>query len=616
MTGLITVILFKGWPRTGQGGRLGYLMVVAGFVLLLFGMVIDVLDDFTDFMPTVLALDPSGGLVTFLEKGVGYTAGFTVLGVGFFLWLPKVKRYGEAVAGRELAEGALKAREEDLVRAQRQARIGSFRWNVEKDELSSWSEEYARILGVPGQDVRAYLKEHMLEAIHPDDRKWVSAEFENIDRDRKDYELAYRLVRQDGSFMDVLEHGEFVRGADGTVTERFGTLQDVTQMRDAEAKLRQSQKMEAVGQLTGGIAHDFNNLLAVIQGNAELLEDELGSGNKMLQAVLRSSERGAQLTQQLLAYSRKQALYPEVVDINATLEVVGSMLNRILGEAVQLDMVAGKDLWSSKIDPGQLENALLNLSINARDAMPNGGCLTVETGNLALDENWAEGRNSIPAGEYVVLSVSDTGQGMSPEIQERAFEPFFTTKEVGKGSGLGLSMVSGFVRQTGGHITIYSEMDKGTTVRLFLPRYTEGLPSGGTVYRESLSGSLGQEVILLVEDNSELMDLIGELLRSLRYEVLSAASADHAFEVLQSGKTVDLILTDVMLPGQTNGIDFVAEARKMYGPIPALYMSGYTKAAASHLDRFEKDITLLQKPFRKVELAGQIRKTLSRTAVS
>jgi PAS domain S-box-containing protein len=395
----------------------------------------------------------------------------------------------------------------------------------------------------------------------------------------------------------------------GEVQGFFALVRDVTEQKRGEEQLRQAQKMEAVGQLTAGVAHDFNNMLAVTWGNAELLEDELGADNPFLAALFRGTKRGADLTQRLLAFSRKQVLSPEIVSANNLIAEITGLLRRTLEEHIDIKTVTADGLWNCEVDPAQLENALVNLAINARDAMPDGGKLTIETANARLDDDYAAAQAEVTPGQYVMLAVTDTGSGMPPEVREQVFEPFFTTKDVGKGTGLGLSMVYGFVKQSDGHVTIYSEEGEGTTIKLYLPRSTEMEVAEKKPATGEVPVARG-ETVLVVEDDPDLRTLAVTLLGNLGYLVMEAGTAAAALEQLRSPTRVNLLLTDVMLPGGMNGRELATEVEQRVPGIQVLYMSGYTEDAIIHHGRLDADAELLQKPFRRADLARAVRSVL------
>lgn len=382
-------------------------------------------------------------------------------------------------------------------------------------------------------------------------------------------------------------------------------------LRESETLLRQAQKMEAIGQLTGGIAHDFNNLLMVIQGNAELLAARIGGGrDELLQPILHATERGAELTQRLLAFSRQQALRPRAIDLAALVAGMDGLLKSTLGETVEIGMAVAPELWPAMADASQVENALLNLAINARDAMPRGGRLTIECANARLDEAYTANNPEARAGDYVMLAVSDTGCGMTPDVASRAFEPFFTTKQAGEGSGLGLSMVHGFAQQSGGHVSIGSEAGRGTTVRLYLPRATAAPTAAGDAESAALPLGAG-ETVLVVEDDQEVRGLAVVMLKGLGYQVFDVVDADAALGFLANGDTVDLILSDVVLPGGMSGPEFADRARAAYPALRIMFMSGYPADAARRKDFPGEADILLNKPFQTAALARAVRSALA-----
>ena len=335
---------------------------------------------------------------------------------------------------------------------------------------------------------------------------------------------------------------------------------DITEQRESEARLRQAQKMEAVGQLTGGIAHDFNNLLGVIMGNAEILADRVGDTDPQLGAILSATRRGAELTNRLLAFSRRQALAPKSIDLDELILGMTDLLARTLGETILVTATKTPGLWRAVADPGQLENALINLAINARDAMPEGGKLVIETVNMPLRNSAVAKRHGVSTGEYVALLVTDNGHGMTPEVLARAADPFFTTKGVGQGSGLGLSMVEGFARQSGGFLTIESSPGAGAMVKVVLPRAKEDSerPASDRKAREPRARG---ERILVVEDDSGVRDLAVSILKRLGYRVMEAQDGRAALEILQQPEAIDLILTDVVLPGGLSGPELVIKGK-------------------------------------------------------
>jgi signal transduction histidine kinase/DNA-binding response OmpR family regulator len=383
-----------------------------------------------------------------------------------------------------------------------------------------------------------------------------------------------------------------------------------------EAALRQSQKLEAIGKLTGGVAHDFNNLLQVIGSNLELLMHASGASPttmaRRLDAAMEAVQRGARLASQLLAFARRQPLEPRPVDLGRLLRGMDDLLRRALGEGVEIETVIAGGLWSMLADPTQMENVVLNLAINARDAMDATGRLTLEAGNTMLDDHYASQHPEVTAGQYVMLAVSDTGCGMTPEILERVFEPFFTTKEEGKGTGMGLAMVHGFVKQSGGHVKLYSEVGHGTTVRIYLPRVHQ-VAEDSVAVADVSSGPVvgGSETVLVVEDDAQVRTATVEILGNLGYRVLQASDAQSALAVIRSGIPIDLLFTDVVMPGPMRSPELARQVRDVLPDLTILFTSGYTENAIVHGGRLDPGVHLLSKPYRREDLARKIRHLLT-----
>jgi signal transduction histidine kinase len=411
---------------------------------------------------------------------------------------------------------------------------------------------------------------------------------------------------------DFMPKGQFSRllpAIEREMREAAGRVE----RRTIESQLRRAQRMEAIGHLTGGIAHDFNNLLGVIIGNVEALLESVRANPdqvELAEEVLKGAGRGADLTHRLLAFARQQPLSPRVVDLNERLPAILAMLRRTLGESIHVSATLAEGLWPTRIDPSQIEDALLNLAINARDAMPNGGGLTIETMNAQLDEHYALLHSDAVSGDYVALSVTDTGVGMSPEIVEHALEPFFTTKEQGKGTGLGLSMVYGFSKQSGGHLSIYSEVGVGTTVRLYLPRDRSGAANVEAQPARVDALPTGGESILLVDDNVGLRRIAIRRLTSLGYKVREADSGPAALAILKSGERFDLLFTDIGLPNGISGTELADLAQQIQPPLKVLFTTGYAKVQTWNGDPSYETKHLLRKPYRGAELASRIREAL------
>ena len=394
-----------------------------------------------------------------------------------------------------------------------------------------------------------------------------------------------------------------------------GELRDQTAGRSvAESQVRQLQKMEAVGQLTGGIAHDFNNMLAIIIGGLNLMQRRLARGEtdvaKYADAAMDGATRAAALTQRLLAFSRQQPLAPEPIDVNRMVAGLTDLLDRTLGERVQLETVLGAGLWKTKADPSQLENVIVNLAVNARDAMPDGGELTIDTSNAHIDDDYAL-EEGLKPGQYVLIAVTDTGSGMPPAVLAKAFDPFFTTKGVGKGTGLGLSQVFGFVRQSGGHVKLYSEEGHGTTVKLYLPRLYGDAPAIGMARRRVAQpkGGVPTEIVMVVEDEDRLRNFTVEALRELGYTVIHASDGDEALRMIGDGQGATLLFTDIVMPGMT-GRQLADIAVERIAGLKVLFTTGYTRNAVVHNGTLDAGTNFLAKPYSIDDLAAKVREVL------
>ena len=432
-------------------------------------------------------------------------------------------------------------------------------------------------------------------------------------------------VRKDGTRFWAAVVVDPIRNDNGEIVGFAKVTRDITErmetqriLREAQEQLAVSQRMEAVGQLSGGIAHDFNNLLMIIMGNLERVRHEaqgLGGSAANLQRSIANAMRGAQraatLTQRLLAFSRRQPLDPTLLDLNKYLPGVVDFLQRSLGETIELEVIGAPRLWPIQVDVPQLETSLVNVAVNARHAMPNGGKLTVEASNQTLDRDYRRANPEVAPGQYALICVSDTGHGMTPDVLARAFEPFFTTKEIGQGTGLGLSQVYGFVKQSGGHVKIYSEAGHGTTVKLYFPRARGEANDVEDDFGVS-HGSIDGEIILVVEDDNDLRWYLIEALRGLDYRAIGAANADAALGILeQPSAKIDLMLTDVIMPGM-NGRELSGRARELRPGLKVLFMSGYSRNAVVHHGRVDLDVQLIQKPVSLQDLTARIRDMLDR----
>jgi two-component system, cell cycle sensor histidine kinase and response regulator CckA len=464
------------------------------------------------------------------------------------------------------------------------------------------------------------------DLIHPDDRQRVREATERGLTEHRPYRFPYRIETATGEVKWVWDQGSGVYDAEGDLLFLEGFIMDISDkvraeesLRERDEQLRQSQKMEAVGQLAGGIAHDFNNLLTAILGYSEMILSDVESQGLLLREdvgeIKRAAERAAALTRQILAFSRRQALKPVVVSLNEVLVGMEPLLRRTLGEDVDLVTLLQSDLGQTEVDVHQFEQVLLNLAVNARDAMPAGGQLTLETADVELDGEYCRTHAGVEPGRYVMLLVSDTGMGMDKETQSHMFEPFFTTKEPGAGTGLGLSTVYGIVRQSGGTIDVESELGSGTTFRVYLPRVIALV--GLAPIAPSVLSSRGHETILVVEDEDSLRTLVTRILGGFGYTVVTAATAGEALEILEETEVpFDLLLTDVVLPGGMQGSDLARSLHFSQPELPVLYMSGYTRDAITHAGRLDEGVNYLAKPFTPDALGRMVRTVLDQARAS
>jgi len=480
-----------------------------------------------------------------------------------------------------------------------------FAWHLERG-IVFWNKAASDTYGHTEEEVIGRSPHELLATFHPEGmlsiretllkRGQWAGELVHTTRDRRTIPVESRMT------LLTDPHGERL------VIE---SCRDISGRQAAEERLRQSQKMEAVGQLTGGIAHDFNNLLTIILANLQLLDDELAPGSSSQQlatSATRAAVRGAELTRKLLVFARRQRLETQSLDVNELVSNMTTMLARTLGEHIRIDEVLTSNLPLVLADAGQLETALLNLAVNARDAMPHGGQLTIETSAVTITATADTLDGGVEPGSYIVIAVSDSGVGMSAEVAAKAFEPFFTTKDAGKGTGLGLSMVYGFVKQSGGYVSLQSELGHGTTVTLFLPQSTrvQARKLGSATDEEPR----GSETILLVEDDEQVRRVTRTMLRGLGYQVVAAADAKMALQLLDANPQVKLLLTDVVLADGPSGPELAGEARQRRPDLKVLFVSGYVRDVAAINEQLQEDAHFLAKPFRKAELAEKVRLAL------
>jgi signal transduction histidine kinase/ActR/RegA family two-component response regulator len=545
---------------------------------------------------------------------------------------------------------AVQNNEELFALAQEMGRLGLFEWLVQ-DGIVRLSPNLMSLYGLTNFDgqyetwLARVFREDVLRLTDLRDRTFAAQD--------REFQIEFRIVREPNSVLRWMEarhlcfydqHGSPLRvvGVNADITEKKRALLQLhsftealeDRVRDrtrqleaenearlkAEESLRRAQKMEAVGQLTGGIAHDFNNLLTVILGGLETIARQLPhlppspATSRIARArdlALAGAQRAVTVTNRLLAFSRQQPLAPKPINVNRLVSFMGDFLKHSLNETISLETALSAGIWQTHADASQLENAILNLALNARDAMPNGGKLTIETSNCYLDESYVSGlEEPVTPGQYVMVAVADTGTGMDKTTIGRVFEPFFTTKEVGKGTGLGLSQIYGFVRQSSGHVKIYSELGQGTTVKIYLPRYIG--PEENPIHELELRDrktAMGAETILVVEDDDALRRYTVDILQELGYRTLAAATPAIALKVIDSGVEIDLLLSDVVMP-EMNGRQLAEEAVRRRPDLKVLFTTGYTRNAIVHHGRLDPGVELITKPYTFNELAARIRTVL------
>ncbi|MBW1783708.1 MAG: PAS domain-containing protein, partial [Deltaproteobacteria bacterium] len=515
------------------------------------------------------------------------------------------------------AEKALEESQENLSMAQKIAHIGSWKYHS-KTGGAYWSDELIRIYGLDPNKAKVSL-ELAIDMIHPDDKKNAEEMIRKSIQDGLPYEIEYRIIRPDGE-KRLLQHiGKTEKDETGDVLSVYGICQDMTEQKQAEeeheklqAQLLQAQKMESVGRLAGGVAHDFNNKLGVILGYVELMLTEMKPDDthyEDLKEIHIAARDSAGLTRQLLAFARKQTIMPEVLDLNETLESMFKMLRRLIGEDIDLAWQPDTNLWAVKIDPAQVDQILANLCVNSRDAIDGVGKVSITTENVMLDEAYcAEHVGCVPA-DYVMLAVSDDGCGMDRETLDSAFEPFFTTKDSGRGTGLGLSMVYGIVKQNNGFIEGYSEPDQGTTFKIYLPRHKGEAETEADAIRQEVPRGQG-ETILVVEDETSLLKMVKKTLEQLGYTVLATENAKEAPDMVRAhSDDIHLLLTDVVMP-EMSGNELAEQISDLRPNTKTLFMSGYTNIAALHHRILEEGVYFIQKPFSLDTLARKVREVI------
>jgi signal transduction histidine kinase/CheY-like chemotaxis protein len=509
----------------------------------------------------------------------------------------------------------MRQREVVLEIAERIAGLGYALWDERTRSYIFVSKQYAKSYGLTPEEyvARYHSWEDEVATIHPDDRERYEAHYRSYLDDPRECSLEARYFMPGGGVRHSREFFAPIFDESGQLIQTVVVDLHISELKNAEEALRQAQKMEAVGQLTGGIAHDFNNLLAVIMGNLELVSQrgsDAGEVSELINMALNAAQRGADLTRRLLAFSRNQATHAASVDLRELADGMLELLRRTLGSLIGIEVNGPADLWRCRIDPGQFENSLLNLALNARDAMNGEGMLTIEFSNIEIEEVYEVAEAVMRPGRYVRVAATDTGIGMAPEIAERALEPFFTTKSAGSGTGLGLSMVYGFAKQSSGYLTITSEVRCGTMVEIFIPRDSaRRLADGSDLPSGELLRSHG-ECLLLVDDDESVLTMISRMLRSLGYAVKPSKSAAEALEVLNASPEVDLLVTDVMLGGGYSGPELAREVERRRPDLPVLFVSGFPQQKLEGSGFVGSEVPFLAKPFRKSDIAQAVRAAL------
>jgi two-component system, cell cycle sensor histidine kinase and response regulator CckA len=588
-----------------------------------------------DAVSEVIILKPGGGDVPTTELGVPLRTRGETVGVLLLLGLPDAQAT-DAVLDTltmlstvmalvlrnallyEGQERTISERTQELAKSEARLQLALessgealWEWDLSSPDLYFSEKVYAMLGRDPGSFMMPLNSWQAL--IHPDDRDRAANAERGLHAEGWDrHSIEYRMLSAEGEYCWYQASAKVVgRHEDGAPSHLIGTIRDITERVQAEAQLQQAQKMESVGRLAGGVAHDFNNLLTVINGYSQLLLAKLSASDPIrvsIAEIHKAGERAAGLTQQLLAFSRKQVLQPRRLDVNRVVKEMRPMLERLMGEDVDVGVALDAAGGTVHADPHQLEQVLMNLAVNARDAMPGGGKLLIKTARVEWDESWTRSHPEAHAGSYVMLEVSDNGTGMDEETRQRIFEPFFTTKGVGQGTGLGLSMVQGIVAQSGGHINVYSEPDRGTTFKIYLPALAEA--AADTRRQAAVPALGGDETVLVVEDQAEVRKYAVAVLKAYGYRVIPAENAGEALMLCeQERERIDLVLTDVVMPN-VSGRELANRLEEMRPGIKVLFMSGYTDDAIVSHGVLEESAELIQKPFSPAELAGKVRTIL------
>ena len=569
---------------------------------------------------------PEKALRTAVESGRFEAEGWRVRKDGTWFWASVVidpiyedddKLFGFAkitrdISDKKLAREALRRTEEQFRMLVDSVVDYAIYMLSPEGNVSTWNAGARKIKGYAAEEI---VGSHFSRFYTEEDRRnGLPDKILDEVRQHGRFEAEGWRVRKDGSCFRASVVIDAIRDSENKLVGFAKITRDITQrtqLEDARQALQHSQRLEAVGKLTGGVAHDFNNILHVIGGSLQLLGSSAPqneSSQRHLAMALSAVDRGAKLAAQLLAFARRQPLQPCVLNPGRVVRNMEDLVRRAVGESVEVETVVSASLWNTTLDPHQLENVVLNLAINARDAMPGGGKLTIELSNTMLDDTYVSVAHEVPSGQYVLLAITDTGTGMTPEVMARAVEPFFTTKGEGQGTGLGLSMAFGFVRQSGGHFRIYSEVGHGTTIKAYFPRSLEAEQALPEPASNEVKG--GTETILVVEDDLNVQATVVGLLTELGYQVLRADNADMALAVLRAGVRCDLLFTDVVMPGKIKSTELARQAKAMLPKLKVLFTSGYTQNAIIHGGRLDPGVELLSKPYRREKLASKVRQVL------
>ncbi|MEM9060688.1 MAG: ATP-binding protein [Pseudomonadota bacterium] len=607
-----TIFILIKWHQIKEAGAaIGALICIAGLWTDTGLYVADLASMIA--MPPLIGMERSMAFMTDLHLKYSWyvsvvSTALIALGLLILIW-----GMGRQFQRLKNARTEIEESEQRLAQAAQLAKLGYYWWDAVEDELEFCTEQHARSHGRSMEEYAelATTLSNEMVLIHPDDRERIRNEYLRL-RAGNPIEIEYRVPTADGE-RRVREIARPVFDENGTVVREIGTSLDTTEQYETELRLFQAEKMESIGRLTGGVAHDFNNLLAVMMGNLELLRSEVDQPDliESIETALLAAERGGELTKNMLTFARQARLNPTIVDINATIRQTKLWLSRTLPANIEVETSLLANLWRVSADSSSTQNALLNLIINARDAMPSGGKLTIETANVRIDDEYIAVRSEdVPPGRYVMVAVSDTGDGIESELIDKVFEPFFSTKLPGQGSGLGLPMVQGFIKQSGGAIRVYSELGVGTTIKLYFPAVFRDGEGQGDAHPDTKPTTTQHAKILVAEDEPEVLAIIVRVLENAHYSVFTAPSGDKALELFQSIRPIDLLLTDIVMPGSLQGPKLAKALREVEPDLPTVFMSGYPNEATVHGNGLRPEDIRLMKPVPATELIAAVEKAL------